>query len=168
MHSKFLPSNFRIHFLLLLLPSDGSYIIFIVRSICSPIIKLAPISITALRATLTGSSAKLRKCKQLSMSAALQVTCMHGLHSRTRSMYMYVNLKDVIYLLFAVGTHGVQRATRYCMSVKDVTVSGDLFKGSRYSYSFTFYTNCVPRASMHDFNFSSLCTMNSTHLLQYR
>lgn len=144
MHSKFLLSNFRIHFLLLLLPSDGSYIIFIVRSICSPIIKLAPISITALRATLTGSSAKLRKCKQLSMSAALQVTCMHGLHSRTRSMYMYVNLKDVIYLLFAVGTHGVQRATRYCMSVKDVTVSGDLFKGSRYSYSFTFYTNCVP------------------------
>lgn len=147
MHSKFLPSNFRIHFLSLLLPSDGSYIIFIVRSICSPIIKLAPISITALRATLTGSSAKLRKCKQLSMSAALQVTCMYAVcmgctAACTRSCI--VNLKDVIYLLFAVGTHGVQRATRYCMSVKDVTVSGDLFKGSRYSYSFTFYTNRVP------------------------
>lgn len=83
------------------------------------------------------------------MQATVDVRCSSGdVHAWAAqphtTMYMYVNLEDVICLLFAVGTHGVQRATRYCMSVKDVTVSGDLFKGSRYSYSFTFYTNRVP------------------------
>jgi len=77
------------------------YIIFVVRSICSPIIKLAPISITALRATLTGSSAKLRKCKQLSMSAALQVT---WLHSRTRSMYVCKFLKCYLFAFCSGNT----------------------------------------------------------------
>lgn len=85
------------------------------------------------------------------VQATVDVRCSSGdVHAwaaqpHTIHVAMYVNLKDVIYLLFAVGTHGVQRATRYCMSVKDVTVSGDLFKGSRYSY----YILYKLRATMH-------------------
>lgn len=35
-------------------------------------------------------------------------------------------------LLSTVGTYGEQSATRYCMAVKNVVVSGNLFKDSRY------------------------------------
>ena len=46
-------------------------------------------------------------------------------------------------LLFTVGTYGKQSASRYCMSVKNVIVSGDLFKDSRYYFNLhaaNFYT----------------------------
>ena len=47
-------------------------------------------------------------------------------------------------LLSTVGTYGEQSATRYCMAVKNVVVSGDLFKDSRYYLLLKyFYFNCV-------------------------
>ena len=62
-------------------------------------------------------------------------------------------------LLFTVGTYGKQSATRYCMSVKNVIVSGDLFKDSRYYFNLhatNFYTRysqfCISQFKTFFFN----------------